>query len=351
MKARLAATALSAAVVLVACGSPPAAQNATGSSTAASAAGVGSANPGVSKPSLTKISVATAAVSPDASALFVAKEAGIFEQHGLDVNVQAIAGGSTTVSALLAGDIQIVTAGASEAIAAAAGGSDLVIVGVLSPVYSFLLEVPPSVKTPEDLKGKLLGVVALGATADIATRVGLRKLGLEPEKDVRITALGTQQAQTAAILNGTVDGGMMNYPLNLQAESKGFHSLLDMAQAKLPSAASSVYVQRPYATGHRDVVQGYIDSIVAGTARFKKDKPFAISVYKKYLKLDDEKALSATYDYFSKEVVPDFPYPRPENFADSIAVLAVKNPAVATFDINKAIDPSYVQSAADRHVG
>lgn len=299
---------------------------------------------------LTKLTVASAAVTPAASPVWIAKEAGIFQQNGLDVNLTAIAGASTTISALLAGDVQILNAGAGEALSAIAAGTDLVFLGLLEPVYSYMLEVPSSIKSAADLKGKTLGVVAVGATVDIATRVALRNLGLEPDKDVKITALGTQSADLAAILNGTVDGGVLSLTDALQTEAKGFHPLLNMAEAKLPAATSAIYTQRSYTTSHHEVVQEYIDSVVEGTLRLKADKPFALNVYKKYLKLDDDQLVSASYDYFTKQVLPDLPYAKPENFADSVAVLSARNPKIAEIDWSKYIDSSFVQSAADRRL-
>jgi NitT/TauT family transport system substrate-binding protein len=337
------------AALLVACGgqagAPPA-------SAPASLAASTSARPPASAPAsaagLTPLHVASAAVSADGIAVYVAKEAGIFEKNGLDIDVGAISGASTTISALLAGDVQLLNAGAGEALSAIAAGTDLVFVGLLAPVYTYQLEVPAAVKAPADLKGKTLGVAALGATVDIATRVGLRKIDLKPETDVKIAALGSLPATTAAILNGTVDGGMMNLPASLAAEDKGHHSLLNMAAAKLPAASSAVYLQRSYAAAHRDVVQKYVDSLVEATARLKGDKPFTLGVYRKYLKLDDERGLNAVYDFYSKDVIPDLPYARPENFQDAISILSAQNPKVGSLDVGKSIDSSYVADAEKR---
>ncbi|HEX6512123.1 MAG TPA: ABC transporter substrate-binding protein, partial [Chloroflexota bacterium] len=308
------------------------------------------AAPSGSSAALTKITVSSAAVTAGSSPVWVAKEAGIFAKHGLDVDITAIAGASTTISALLAGDIQIINAGAPEALSAIAGGTDLVFLGVMEPVYSFLLEVGPAIQTPADLKGKTLAIVATGATVDIATRVGVRKLGLEPDKDVHITPLGTQSASLAAILSGKVDGGVLTLSDALQAEAKGFHPLLNLAEAKLATANSAIYTQHSYVTAHHDVVQGYIDGIVEGTARLKRDKPFAINLFKKYLKLEDEKTLNAVYDFYSQAVLPSLPYIKPEDFTDAVAVLSQKNPKVADVDWSTYIDSSFVHSAADRHL-
>ncbi|HLG71662.1 MAG TPA: ABC transporter substrate-binding protein [Chloroflexota bacterium] len=301
--------------------------------------------------SLTKITVASAAVTPGQAGVWLAKDAGIFAKNGLDVNITAIAGASTTVSALLAGDVQFLNAAVPEALSAIAGGTDIGFIGVLEPVYSFIFEVKPNIKTGADLKGKTLGVPAAGAAVDIATRVSLRKLGVQPDTDVKIIALGTQPATTAAAINGTVDGAVLPLQNALQAEASGMHPLLNLAEAKLPSGNSTVYAPRAYLNAHRDVAQAYIDSIVEGTVRLKHDKAFSLEVFKKYLKLDnDDKTVSPVYDFYAQQVLPDLPYVKPENFTDAVDVLSQKNPKIAQLDLNRYIDNSFVQSAADRHL-
>lgn len=104
--------------------------------------------------------------------------------------------------------------------------------------------------------------------------------------------------KTAAIVAGTVDGGIMSLPNTLQAEANGHHPLINMAEAKLPAAIGTIYVQRSYASSHKDIVQKYMDSLVQATARLKKDRAFTLNVYKKYV-LDDERALNAIYDFYS----------------------------------------------------
>ena len=56
------------------------------------------------------------------------------------------------------------------------------------------------------------------------------------------------------------------------------------------------------------------------------------------------------YDYFIGKVVPPLPYPKAEQFTDSVDILATQNPNVKSVDLNKMIDMSFVKSAEDRGV-
>ena len=70
----------------------------------------------------------------------------------------------------------------------------------------------PDIPNAAALRGKRVGVSSFGATGDLAARVGLRSLGLDPEKDVTIITLGTDTLRHAALLAGTVQATHMPVP-------------------------------------------------------------------------------------------------------------------------------------------
>ncbi len=282
--------------------------------------------------------------------VWVTLEAGFFKRHGLDVELQYIAS-SNSIAALLSGQTQVSQGGGSEAVSAVANGADLVIIGNLVPVYPYVFEAVPSVKTLTDLKGKKVGVSSAGSQSDVATRAGLEKVGLVPDKDVTIVAVGSSQNRTAALQNGSIQGGLDQPPYSLLLERQGLHPLFDMAPLRLPTVTNGIVVQHSYLKAHKDVMQRYIDALVEGIARMKKDKAFSVSVFKKYLKLDDDDALSATYDFSTKELFPSLPMIKTGHLADAVSVLSQKNPRVKDLDLSKMIDNSLVKSAADRKVG
>jgi NitT/TauT family transport system substrate-binding protein len=358
---RLHIPGLALSVLLAACGSAaaPAASNpaskpgtpasAPGSTSASAPAASANAKPAASA-QMTKLNVALSSLSASNLPSWVGEQAGIYAKNGLDVSFKVIAGGSTTTSALLGGDVQIVMGGGSEALGAAAGGADLVILGVTVPKYTVIIEGPASAKTLADLKGKTFGVPAARGTVDVSTRVALKSQGIDPDKDVKITALGSVQAVAAALLSGTIDAAGVNVPDNLAAEDKGLHAVMSMKDADLPAASNSIYTMRPYAAANKDVIQRYIDSVVQSIARIKTDRATSIAAIKKNLKLDNDRAAEATYDFYREGVFPSVPYPKAEYFKDSQELVGEQNPKVKTFDVSKILDPSFMQSAADRGI-
>jgi ABC-type taurine transport system substrate-binding protein len=128
--------------------------------------------------------------SPNLAAL----AGGIFQQHGLDVDLRRIPQGAVGMQSLLAGDTQVAELGGPEALAVAANGADLVILANLDPVYVFKLMVPPAVTSLADLKGKKIGITNQGSVDATATLSGLRRLGLAPE-DVTFVPVGPEDAR------------------------------------------------------------------------------------------------------------------------------------------------------------
>jgi NitT/TauT family transport system substrate-binding protein len=282
--------------------------------------------------------------------VWMAFEAGIFKQHGLNVELTNIAS-STGIPALLSGEIQLAEIGGSETLAAAAEGADLAIIGVAAPVYPFVFMAPSSVTSVEQLKGKKIGVSNVGSSSDIATRVMLRNVGLDPEKDVTIVPVGSLQNRMAALLNGAIDGGVAQPPEQLALQDRGLHVVYDLAAQKLPAATDTSVVTRSWLNQNRDVAQRYTDAFVEAIAKSRQDKATALSVLKKYLNTDDQRALETTYDFFVGQVTPQYPLPRREYFADSVALLSATNEKVKDFDLSKLLDASFVQSAMDRNLG
>jgi NitT/TauT family transport system substrate-binding protein len=280
--------------------------------------------------------------------LWVAEDEGLFEKNGLDVTDQLVSNSSAAMSALLSGQINIAQTGGSDAVSAAGGGADVVVLAVEIPVYTYLLEVPPSVTSLDQLKGGKIGIDSFGGSPDIAVRVALRRAGMDPERDVSIVPVGNVPTRAAALMQGAIQATVLNPPSSLTVEDNGFHPLLNMAELKLPAVSQTTIAQRSWVASHRDVAQKYIDTLIEAGERMRQDKAGTVKIMSKYLKNDDERAMSYTYDFYVGQVYPRAPFPEAAMFQDSVAELAKSNPNLAGFDVNRILDRSFVQNAVDR---
>jgi ABC-type nitrate/sulfonate/bicarbonate transport system substrate-binding protein len=336
-------------LLIAGCGGTAAPANSAGAnSTAASVAAKPAAAAAGDLPKLTVVYN-----SPDAGylALWVGQDAGIFKQNGLDLQTQLVSNGTQSMAALLSGQVQFIQTGGSSALSPAVDGATLTLLTVVIPVYSYLLEANPSITQPAGLKGQTLAVGSPGDSGDLATRVGLRKIGLDPEKDVTIRSLGGTPVRAAALRSGQVQAAVTSFPENLALEKDGFKRLLDLASLKLPAAGQATIAEKGWVAAHKDVTQRYVDSLIQSLAKARADKPFAIASMKKAMKTDDDAAMNLTYDYYLNEVFPALPEPKAELFADALEQLSTTNDKIKGFDISKLIDPSFVSDAKSRGLG
>jgi NitT/TauT family transport system substrate-binding protein len=316
--------------------------------TACGGASSGSASP--SPGQTTALSVSYSEVIPDELAPWAAADGGIFAKHGLDVTLQSIAS-ANGVAALLSGQVQFAQLGGSEVVSAAAAGGDLVIVANLVPVFPYVFEVPASISSFSDLRGKKVGVSKIGGSADIATRTALQKNGLDPARDVTIVETGSAANRVAALKSGAIQGGVSQPPESTTLETQGFHSIYDLARQKLPAANTVVATTGSYLKAHKQVVQAYVDALVEALARIRKDRRFAEGVLTKWEKVTDRGLLDGAYTFYTQEVFPTYPYPKPAQYQPAIDVLKKTNPRLATYDVGRTLDQSFVKSANDRKVG
>jgi NitT/TauT family transport system substrate-binding protein len=311
------------------------------------AAAAGRATSAESSGEPTKLIVSYSQVTGNEIPLWVAYEAGIFQQNGLAPELRLIEG-NKGIAALLAGETQFADIGGSQTLAAAANGADLTILGIIGPKFPFLFMVPASIQSADDLRGKNVGVSTIGDSSDIATRLALPRLGLDPNTDVTIVATGSSQNRRTALLNGALQGGMATMPESLSLEAQGFHTLVDLTALDLPTATQGEVAQRSYVAAHPDVAQRFMDSFVEAVARARRDKAFTVDVLKKYYQSTDDQAMNMTYDFYVGKVIPPLPYPKPEQFAEAQATLGATDEKVRQYDLSQLLDPSFVESAASR---
>src|SRR6266487_251922 len=231
---------------------------------------------------LTRINVGYSAISGDALPAWVAKDAGIFEKNGLDVQLVFFTGGTTAVMALVSADTPIAQlAGAAVVNSVMAGSDAALIVGGVTSLNYYLMG-RPEIKTPEQLKGGSVAISRFGSSSDFIARFALSKIGLTPGKDVTIVQIGSTPDRVAAVLTGRVQATVINPPASIIAEKKGMTILADLPKLGLVYQHTTAATTRKYIREHADVVRRYVKSQVDAVHRIYTDKETSIKVLGKY---------------------------------------------------------------------
>jgi ABC-type nitrate/sulfonate/bicarbonate transport system substrate-binding protein len=258
-------------------------------------------------------------------------ERGFYRDEGIDlvyVSIRADLG----IKALLSGDIDY-----SYSTGTIIRGA---IIGVpvrnLSFDFSRVLHAlmsRPEIPNAAALKGKKVGVSSFGATGDLAARVGLRSLGLDPEKDVTIITLGSDTLRHAALLAGTVQATHMPVPLNIQLKKEGYHELVyagKILQRPLTGLATSLEKIRK----NPAQVQRMVRAFLRATRALKTERAGFIAFAQKKYGYSKE-IMEEAYNYLIEALSQD-------GFVDGAALQAAIDEAKSLAKITKPISQSDV---------
>jgi ABC-type nitrate/sulfonate/bicarbonate transport system substrate-binding protein len=256
-----------------------------------------------------RIAVAYSAISATQSAFYLAKDAKIFDKHGLYVDPVYVAGGSRVAQAMIAGEFTVALAGGNIVYANLAGG-DIVTIGGVINVPSFYLFVQPSIKRQEDLKGKALGITRYGASTDGSLRLLLKKWRLEPDRDVKILQMGGQPEILAGMQAGVVQGGILSSPGDFKAKKAGFAMLANFAKEGIDYPTTSLVSTRSTINKDRDTVKRFLMAYSEAVDRLFRDKELAIKVIGKWTRTEDRETLESSFEYATNfiERPPRLPY-------------------------------------------
>jgi NitT/TauT family transport system substrate-binding protein len=271
---------------------------------------------------------------------WVAKEAKIYEKHGLDVQLILLRGSGQTSAALLGGSIFASPVALPTVMLADLSGADLVNVAHTVPGVQTKMLVKPEIKRPEDLRGKRVATSSLGSLGDFLFKYLLRKHGLDPNREIIWLSIGTPPERLQALFSGAVDATEASYPFDVQAERKGFRVLFD-ARKEVVYPSMSVVTRRKNIVEDRDTVMRMVRAHVEGIAYFRSNKEFAIRVLSKQLKVNDRETLENSYDTYKQDFIL-VPYPIMKGLEATYDYVAQTRPEIRGRKPEEFMDPSFI---------
>ena len=271
--------------------------------------------------------------------LWAAKEGRFFEKYGIkNLEVIQFSGGQPVTRALIGGDIQISTTGGAAVVNARLKGADTVIIARTVGVFPYTLYVSKDIRNAGELKGKKLAVSTVGGSGYVAMQYALRKLGLDPDKDVAMLQVGDFGTRLASLASGTVQGTLLLPPFTLRARELGLRPLYDLVGSGIQYPINQITTRQSFIKSQRETVKNFLKGLVAGLARFRTDREFGVKVLGQNLRETDPKILQETYDFWLK-VFPKIPNPGPEDATVFLEFMQVKEQR----DWKEFVDPSLME--------
>jgi NitT/TauT family transport system substrate-binding protein len=283
-----------------------------------------------------KMTVSYSQVVADQLPIWIALDSGLFKKQGLDVTLRSLSG-SDGFPALISGQTQMASIGASEMVSGAAPGAKVSYLATLTPVFPYQLFA--KVKSASDLKGKRIGITTTSGSLYVATLTALKQLGLTPH-DVHLVPLGSVTNTNNALIAGTIDAAVSHPPASTQIEAAGYHSILDLAKQKIPTSNVGLAATNDYVSSHTGQIKKFMAAVKQAIKREKSDEKYSVSELSKHLKVKDSKALHETYAYYAREVLPDQPTPTVAQLQTSKDTLK-KTPGVSGLNLSNIVDDRF----------
>ena len=290
-----------------------------------------------------KVRLAYISDSPGSSAPYwIAKEAGLYKQHGLDVELIFINGSTRGVQSLVAGDIEFAGAVGTSAINGKLAGGDIVIIDSLVNTLPYYIIGSPKIKSPEDLKGRTLATHIPGTSADFAVRLALRKFGID-YKDIQAVMVGGSPARVAAVINGQTDFTMVTEPGKIQGEKAGMKLIIDMAKLKIPFQFSCTVTSGRMIRERPETVEKMVRAMANAVHFFKTNKKETIRIMAKYTRGAQANVLEGSWLAY-KLLLEEHLVPTLEGLNDTLAVQASWDTKAANAKAEDFVDLRFVDN-------
>jgi ABC-type nitrate/sulfonate/bicarbonate transport system substrate-binding protein len=217
-------------------------------------------------PAPTNVSLAGGALGFNWLPVFVARERGLFERHGLNVELRRLGSVDKATAAVKAGEADLAITPPEGALADAAAGGSLRLVAANCNCLPLTLVAHARIQRIEDLKGGVLGTSSLTEGTAIYTREMLARHGLEYPRDYAFSLAGVHQARWKALQEGTIDAAVQPPPFNFLALDAGYTDLGEVSDV-LPEIAFTAMIGRlDWLQAHDATVLAVLRAIAEATA-------------------------------------------------------------------------------------
>ncbi len=294
-----------------------------------------------------KVRVALGSISVNTSVIPVGHQYGLYAKYGVDLEPIYMGGGMNSLAAVTSNSVQFLSAGSTATISARLGGMDITMLTVQSSKLEYSIFAAPEIKTPQDLKGKIVTGTRPGASADSALRLILRKWGLEPGKDVIFISVGeSQQGRMNALQRGSVAATALTPPFSGVARQLGFRELIDMRKSDIEYAGSSIAGMAGYIKSHAQLVENFLKGYIESLHFFRTQKEKTVAGIMKFMKMNDRSRAEEGYEYYL-DLMPVMPYASVAGVKAVLQFLVAGQPKAATANPEDFYDMSILKKIED----
>ena len=292
-----------------------------------------------------KSNFASSITSESMTAMWVARERGLFKKHGLEMQYVVISRSPLAVAALIAGEIDAAIIGPGHLISAGSTGADLIGVANFFQKLDYRLNARPEIKKPEDLRGKRIAISGPGSTSHLVTLLALQGLNTDAAqaKITLLTIPGTEMNRRLAMESGGVEATTLRGAIGDLYGAKGFNVLYNLKAAGVTLPQTVLATTRRTAATKPQVIDAYLKTMIDAIAvtvdpAYKDGVVRTIATNLRLSNLADaEEAYHAVVG-----AVERVPYSNLESMNRLHRLLIQVNPKVADVKVESVIDNSFI---------
>lgn len=356
MKRRIVITLLTAAltVSLAACGNKAAVAPADNSSTDAVAVADTATEEAPSSEEAseeTKEPVALRAVAYNSIVAHldsvIAKEAGYYEEEGLDVTMNYNNSNPDNIQALLEDKLDLVSAGSTAVLNFIDQGADIVIIGGQMTEGVALYSLPERADefaeiNEASLAGKKVGVTRM-QTGDIALRKILKDQGADLSK-IEFVELDSPATIIEAVKKGEVDIGSLYMTFRETAELQGLTPVCHLDELWPGYTCCRLFTTRDKLNANRDAYVAAVKANIKAYSLIQQDREKTLELAKHVMEIEDDVLTSQVYDYGHLGLNPSPDVKNITKFYDAMVEIGY---AQGGIDFSEHVDASLYIEALD----
>jgi NitT/TauT family transport system substrate-binding protein len=215
---------------------------------------------------------------------WVAKESGIFDKYGLDVDLHLVPGTPRLTQSLIAGDFDYAAVGAPAVIRARALNGDTLILASSGNYFTFKIMAnrQSGIHSLAELRGRTVGVSQIGSTSHTFLKILLDRASI-PIDQVNVVQTGGNPEAAAAMISGGIDASAVSGIMVPNAEQAGAVTLADGRALKIPSVNGALAATRGHIERDRDEVRRFMRAYVEAIHFYKTRRDDTITIMQQYM--------------------------------------------------------------------
>jgi len=282
---------------------------------------------------LEKITHVDCGLVPSFSVVWVGVDAGIFKKNGLDVNILTAQSTVPCIQAMLAGEAQLGNPETVAGLIANQNGANFVNLMNYQKTILFEMFVRSEIKTPQDLKGKKMGINRFGATAESMSRIMLKNLGLDPHKDMSFVQVGGGQERALALMNNVVQASLFSPPEPVKlAKEPSLRMFAKLSDQGVVYPYLNLVTTRRYLKERPEILRSFVRGYLEALKFYATSKQESTDIISKWLRIKDRELAEYVQKTTSENSYMKPYVPRDAEIIYEFAQVELKKPITVKWD-------------------